>query len=309
MQNAPDFQNIKVEELKHWLDVGKDVSIIDTLPREVYEQRHLPGAESACVYDVAFPDAVKEIVTDRRAEIVVYGSSSASKDAETAAEKLARLGYEKVYALEGGIAGWRRAGLPVEGEATDGPEDPGTRLKLADCAYKVDLNQSVIEWTGRNPNGKHHGTIQLSSGEIKVADETVNGFFEIDMRSIKNIDLRGDELEPVLIAHLESDDFFFVKMFPKARFVIKSAKPVSEPTLSSPNLEVEGTLELRRVKREVSFLATVSHLADGGISAEAHFDFDRTSWNVIYGSSKFFEHLGMHLVFDPISVQVRIVAL
>jgi hypothetical protein len=34
----------------------------------------------------------------------------------------------------------------------------------------------------------------------------------------------------------------------------------------------------------------------------AHFDFDRTRWNVIYGSSRFFEHLGMHLVFDLISI-------
>ena len=47
------------------------------------------------------------------------------------------------------------------------------------------------------------------------------------MSSIRNIDLRGDELEPVLIAHLESDDFFFAKMFPEARFTIKSAKPMT----------------------------------------------------------------------------------
>jgi hypothetical protein len=29
---------------------------------------------------------------------------------------------------------------------------------------------------------------------------------------------------------------------------------------------------------------------------------------VIYGSARFFEHLGMHLVFDLISIAVRIVA-
>jgi hypothetical protein len=28
---------------------------------------------------------------------------------------------------------------------------------------------------------------------------------------------------------------------------------------------------------------------------------------VIYGSSRFFEHLGMHLVFDPITIQLRVV--
>jgi len=38
-----------------------------------------------------------------------------------------------------------------------------------------------------------------------------------------------------------------------------------------------------------------------------HFDMDRTRWGVIYGSSRFFEHLGMHLVFDLISFQIRLV--
>ncbi len=40
---------------------------------------------------------------------------------------------------------------------------------------------------------------------------------------------------------------------------------------------------------------------------EGHFDIDRTRWKIIYGSTRFFEHLGMHKVFDLISIQVRIV--
>jgi len=56
------------------------------------------------------------------------------------------------------------------------------------------------------------------------------------------------------------------------------------------------------------FEAVIENLADGALAAEAHFDLDRTRWGVIYGSGRFFEHLGMHLVYDPISVQVRIVA-
>jgi hypothetical protein len=35
---------------------------------------------------------------------------------------------------------------------------------------------------------------------------------------------------------------------------------------------------------------------------------DRTRWNVIYGSTRFFEYLGMHKVFDLISFQIRIVS-
>ena len=41
---------------------------------------------------------------------------------------------------------------------------------------------------------------------------------------------------------------------------------------------------------------------------ESHFDIDRTRWGITYGSPRFFERLGMHLVFDLISIQLRIVA-
>ena len=54
---------------------------------------------------------------------------------------------------------------------------------------------------------------------------------------------------------------------------------------------------------------TVSLTDNNTLTLEAHFDIDRTRWNVIYGSTRFFEHLGMHKVFDLISVQIRITAL
>jgi hypothetical protein len=62
------------------------------------------------------------------------------------------------------------------------------------------------------------------------------------------------------------------------------------------------------VKAEQEFMATVTRTEDSGLAIEAHFDMDRTKWNIIYGSTRFFEHLGMHLVFDLISIQVRISA-
>jgi hypothetical protein len=44
-----------------------------------------------------------------------------------------------------------------------------------------------------------------------------------------------------------------------------------------------------------------------GINLEAHFDLDRTEWGIIYGSARFFEHLGMHQVFEAISISLRLV--
>lgn len=78
--------------------------------------------------------------------------------------------------------------------------------------------------------------------------------------------------------------------------------------MGSPNFDVKGTLELRGVKSEIQFPATVNLSGGGSVSIEAHFDLERTRWNDRYGSSRFFEHLGMHLVYDLITIELMVFA-
>ncbi len=306
MEDTKSFAKITAEELYEKIGRKANLIVIDTLPKELFEKRHLPGAQNACVFQVVFPSEVEAIVPDRDREVVVYGSSRASHDSVTAAEKLVRLGYSKVFALTGGLAAWREAGYPLAGNDPDSADEED-RFRLDDRSYTVDTERSIIEWTGRNPNSTHYGTLRLLRGDITIQQGKLRGTFEIDMLSLKNLNLEGSEWQPVLIAHLKSDDFFFAEKFPKARFTIDSAREIGE-SLSEPNFEVEGTLELRGVRNHLKFLATIGNLPDGAITAEAHFDFDRTQWKIIYGSSRYFEHLGMHLVFDPVSIGLRIVA-
>jgi len=296
-------------ELREWMKKDKPFILIDVLPKEIYGKRRLSGALNACVYEVSFPEQVAAISTDKNGEIVLYGSSAKSLDAAVAAEKLSRLGYKKVYTLDGGVDEWMKSGYSFEGENVFPPERLGQAVTLADRIYAVNRDESVIWWTGRNGNGRHYGTLKLSKGEIRVRNGSIDGTFEIDMTSITNKDLEGDPLQSVLIDHLRSDDFFFVKLFPRAAFMLAAAKAMESPVLGSPNFDVEGTLELRGVKAEIGFPATVSRKEDGSASIEAHFDLDRTRWNVLYGSSRFFEHLGMHLVYDLISLELRIFVL
>jgi len=308
MEEKKNMGKITPEELNRWIGERKDFILIDTSLDEQFQKRHLPGARNACVFQVTFSDQVASLVPDKNRYVVLYGYSGKTMDAVIGAVKLKRLGYKNVYVLEGGLIGWKEAGYPLEGahpDEVDTPEDSGLP---EEGTYTVDLDQSVIEWIGRNPNTKHYGTLRLSKGEITVKDGKVGGTLEIDMNSIKNINLEGDDMQPVLISHLKSDDFFFVKMFPKAYFEIQSVTPVREPHLSAPNFEVRGAFELRGLRREITFPATVNPLAEGGATVEAHFDIDRTQWDVIYGSSRFFKHLGMHLVFDLISIELRITA-
>ncbi len=308
MNNSNQIQQIAPQHLKGWLDEHKPLILIDTLPEEQYRRVHLPRANNACVYQVTFLDQTRTIAPDKSAQIVVYGADDRTLDAQTAAAKLLRAGHQHVTLLTGGLAAWRAAGLPLEGETPDAPEPDETAILQNDRTYAVDAENSLIEWAGRNPNSKHHGTVRLTEGQIRVAGGQVNGRFTINMNSIKNTNLQGDELQPVLIEHLKSDDFFFTQRFPQAVFEINTAQPVAEPSLSAPNYAVDGTLDLCGIQAPLSFTATVNPVDGGAISAEAHFDIDRTRWGIVYGSSRFFKHLGMHLVFDLISLQIKVVA-
>jgi polyisoprenoid-binding protein YceI len=301
-------KSVTVRDLKTLLTKKPDTVVIDLLSPEHFAGRHIPGAQNACVFQVSFLDDLAVAAPNKEVSIVVYGASARCRDAEMALEKLERASYDDVSFLEGGLEAWRGAGYDLEGEAPDQQDDPQTTVTLPDGQYAVDATESQVEWAGRNPNTRHIGTVDISVGVIDIKDGTISGRVEIDMTTIRNLNLEGDELQPVLEAHLRSDDFFFTKMFPKAVFTVKEAKRIEPGWVTAPNFQVSGELTLRGVSAELEFDATVASIEDGSFAMEAHFDIDRTRWNVIYGSTRFFEHLGMHKVFDLLSFQIRMIA-
>ncbi len=305
---SPTHGLLSPEEVRQWIREEKNFFLIDTLPGDHFHRVHLPNATNACVFEVDFIDQIKAIIEKKDAAVVLYGASGRSMDAGKAAEKLEGEGYREVHVLTGGIEGWRSAGLTLEGEAVDEPEDPQTLLRLEDRSYRIDTEQSTIQWTGRNAHSSHFGNVQISTGKLAVKDDTLSGTFDIDMESISNINLAGDELQPVLIAHLKSDDFFLTRLFPKATFTILHSTPAKEPFLTLPNHEIRGTLKLRGIEADQDFWATITQTPEKTLLIEAHFDMDRTQWHIIYGSARFFEYLGMHQVFDLITIEMRIVA-
>ena len=171
----------------------------------------------------------------------------------------------------------------------------------------MQAEESKILWIGRNPNGPHDGSVAVAGGEIVVDGEQISGHVEIDLTRIQNFDLAGNDWQAALLEHLAADDFFFTTRFPRAVFNIDSARLLPDAIPTAATHEVSGRFEVRGVEAPLTFPATLSRLGDGKLAIEAHFDWDRTRWGVIYGSSRFFACLGMHVVFDPISIQLRIV--
>jgi polyisoprenoid-binding protein YceI/rhodanese-related sulfurtransferase len=277
--------------------------LIDVRLAEDYLDAHLPQAKNNCVYEVSFSERMSDLASSNDV-VCVYGADSESYEERMAAEKLERAGYREVLELRTGLDGWKSAGLEVKGKGAAKPENPAP----LDGWREIDLEQSKVEWVGRNLLNKHYGQIAIKTGKLHfIRGELGSGDFTLDMRAIVCHDLTGDPLHDVLIAHLRSDDFFDVELYPEARFAITSTEPVPAATAGAPNLKVHGELTLKNVPRPLEFLATAGRTPEGQAAAQASLAIDRTLWKVLYGSGKYFRNLGEHLVNDMIELQPRIV--
>jgi polyisoprenoid-binding protein YceI len=178
-------------------------------------------------------------------------------------------------------------------------------------AYKVDVDRSALGWAGYYvfSFSEHNGTINLSGGEIMVDDhKIVSGYFDIDMKSIKDLDMPADDGAKDLENHLMSDDFFSVNDFPSARFEITGTTKIKDPAPGGPNYDVTGDLTIKGVKNSLTFPALIN-LNDDGIEAKAKFKFDRTKWNVRYNSGKFFFDIGDGAISDAIGLEIHLFTL
>lgn len=281
--------------------IEKGAKILDPITPEAYECYHIKDALNACVYEVTFLQKVSELLPDKTVSIVIYGNGATSYESLVAAQKLKQLGYNNVYVVEGGVDALVQAGCVSEGSA----DSLNEQLEYISGSYTALVESAFIGWTGRNANGKHYGTIGLKEGLIRIDGENINGSFTVDMTDITDLDLEDASFAKMLIAHLSSDDFFSVPSFPEAIYSIQSAKRSSEATASSINHILHGSLSLCGISKALNVPATFVQSDANTLILEAHFDFDRTLWGVAYGSAHFFRFLGMHVVFDPVSIEVR----
>ena len=296
---------INEKELYSLKSETPNLTILDVRLAEEYEAEHIPGAKGNCVFEVAFLDRLMEVVPDKGAPICLYGMAEGSFESRMAAEKLVRTGYLTVYDFRGGLNAWCEAGNPVEGvgkrEAQESEPLEGERV--------VDTGESAIEWAGRNMGSKHWGTLRLKSGSLTFRKGLpAAGSIIIDMNSVTDLNIEESELRKILEDHLKSDDFFDVERYPEARLDILGAEPIRDATQGLPNLAMKGTLTMRGVTNTVTFDSASGLNEEGHWVAQANFDIDRTRWNIFYGSGRFFQNLGMHVVNDLISLQVKIAA-
>jgi rhodanese-related sulfurtransferase/polyisoprenoid-binding protein YceI len=279
---------ISPAELSSKLQESPPPILLDVRLEEDHAAEHLPGASNNCVFEVAFLDRMSGLAPDKSSAICVYGSSAGSFESRMAAEKLARAGYTNVIDLREGVAGWKAAGFSV-----DAADPSGSNATIRpDGRLDIDLAESRIEWLGRNLLNKHWGRIGLKSGWLEFSGgQLCGGEFVIDMKTISCDDLAGSPVHDILIAHLRSDDFFDVDLHPEARVKISSASPIEGAKPGSCNLRIRAELTLKGITKPVDFTASAGITGEGKAAAQASFAIDRTEWNVLYGSGRFFERL------------------
>lgn len=174
-------------------------------------------------------------------------------------------------------------------------------LLKAQTVYKADITNSKITWLGKKVTGEHNGTINLANGEITVKNDMLTkANFQIDMKSLKNLDLTDEGYRTKLEGHLKSDDFFGVDKFPFASFVMD--RPVK---IMKGNTFVNGKMTIKGITLPYTIKAVIS-VTDEGIRIYSSITIDRTKFNLKYGSGSFFDNLGDKTIYDDFNVTLNL---
>lgn len=169
--------------------------------------------------------------------------------------------------------------------------------------YRLDTAQSKIEWIGKKLTEKHHGTIQVKSGTLNVDGMKITGGeFEIDMNTIKVLNIQNPKSNAKLTNHLKSDDFFSAEKFPTSKFMITRVEQKKGNIV-----EVTGNLTIKGITHIVTIPTTLKKNGDT-LQATGSVKLDRTRWDIKYGSGKFFKGLGDKLIRDDFELKLNLVA-
>ncbi len=173
-----------------------------------------------------------------------------------------------------------------------------------DGNYGADGKATSIKWLGKKVSGEHYGKVALKSGSFTVKNGLITaGAFEVDMKTITCEDLTDPDYNGKLIGHLKSDDFFAVEKFNTASFKLTKAVKGAK----DGEFNVTGDLVIKGKSVPVTFPVTIKDQG-GKLSVVGDLTFDRTKYDIRYGSGSFFENLGDKMIYDDVTLSLNIVA-
>jgi polyisoprenoid-binding protein YceI len=170
-------------------------------------------------------------------------------------------------------------------------------------ALGVDVAKSSVNWLAKKVTGQHNGTINITKGSLDVdGKKIVGGSFEIDMKSMKCLDITDAGYNGKLMGHLAGADFFDTGKFGTATLKITKVTPKD-----GKNVEITGDLTIKGITAPITFPASVEMSATG-VSATAEINVDRTKYDIKYGSKSFFASIGDKAIDDTFKLDIKLVA-
>lgn len=168
----------------------------------------------------------------------------------------------------------------------------------------VNKSESAVSWNAKKVTGEHYGKVQISDAQLDYQNGKIRGgSFEMDMTTITVEDITDANSNKRLTDHLKSDDFFSVDKFNKSSFKITEAK-----SSNGKDYQITGSLIIKGISNPVTFPAKVEVQGEK-IIATASIVFDRTKFDIKYRSGNYFENLADRLIYDDVSLQVKLVAI
>lgn len=93
---------IKTEELRSINKSG--IQLIDVRTPEEFAEYHIEGAKNIDIFSEDFDEQIQQL--DKNEPVYVYCRSG--KRSNDAAQKMQKMGFQKIYDLQGGILEWEK---------------------------------------------------------------------------------------------------------------------------------------------------------------------------------------------------------
>ncbi len=150
----------------------------------------------------------------------------------------------------------------------------------------VKVASSDIRWFGykvvKTEPTTHTGFVKLKNGKFHFKNQKViGGDFVIDMRSLQNTDLEGED-QKKLTDDLKNYYFFDVKKYPIAKFTITKIIPLKN---SEYNTEVVGNIIIKGIRKTITFPANIKTNGYSVNFQSAKFSLNRQDFKAFYRSS------------------------
>ncbi|MEL6812017.1 MAG: YceI family protein [Bacteroidota bacterium] len=152
----------------------------------------------------------------------------------------------------------------------------------------ISENEQTISWIGRAAVGSYapEGTLGILNGSISYTSEEITALsMVVDMRTLEqeNTQLRD---------HLRAKDFFYVKKFPVATFILSSPVKIENGTAN-----LTGKMTIRGEAQDEDIKASLI-ISEEGIRVSFNHTMDRTRYGVNHNSPSIFKKLKENAIAD-----------